>query len=201
MPSQRTELITDRLAAAMSHPTRLFALTVFWEREASPREIATELGEPVNNVTYHVKQLLDLGWIELVAQRPARGGRVVEHFYKAIKDPLFDNDELARLDSKQLHVIDRTTIELVSKDVSEAIATGTFFAHNDNHLTRIPLTVDAEGWEETKEILDRALDELMKVKEAVAQRSAGSDNETVPTKVEILHFESPPRKTGDDDSD
>lgn len=197
MPAQKNELISDRLAAAMSHPTRLFALTVFWEREASPREISAELGEPVNNVTYHVKQLVDLGWIELVAQRPARGGRVVEHFYKAIKDPLFDNDELARLDSKQLHVIDTTTIALVSKDVSEAIATGTFFAHEDNHLTRIPLTVDAEGWEETKEILDRALDELMKVKEAVARRTAGSQEETIPTKVEILHFESPPRKTAD----
>lgn len=199
MPAQKTELITDRLAAAMSHPTRLFALTVFWEREASPREIAAELGEPVNNVTYHVKQLLELGWIELVAQRPARGGRVVEHFYKAIKDPLFDNAELARLDSKQLHVIDTTTIEMVSKDVSEAIATGTFFAHADNHLTRIPLTVDAEGWEETKVILDRALDELMTVKEAVAQRTAESGGETVPTKVEILHFESPaPKRAGDD---
>jgi DNA-binding transcriptional ArsR family regulator len=200
MPAQKTELITDRLAAAMSHPTRLFALTVFWEREASPREIAAELGEPVNNVTYHVKQLLELGWIELVAQRPARGGRVVEHFYKAIKDPLFDNAELARLDSKQLHVIDTTTIEMVSKDVSEAIATGTFFAHEDNHLTRIPLTVDAEGWEETKVILDRALDELLKVKEAVAQRTAESGGETTPTKVEILHFESPPRNRSGDDA-
>lgn len=201
MAAQKSEFLSDRLAAAMSHPTRLFALTVFWEREASPREIAAELGEPVNNVTYHIKQLLELGWIELVAQRPARGGRVVEHFYKAVKDPQFDNAELARLDSKQLHVIDTTTIELVSKDVSEAIASGTFFAHSDNHLTRIPLNVDAEGWEETKEILDRALDELMKVKEAVARRTAESDEETRPTKVEILHFESPPRKRGDADAE
>ena len=199
MPAQKNELISDRLAAAMSHPTRLFALTVFWEREASPREIATELGEPVNNVTYHVKQLLELGWIELVAQRPARGGRVVEHFYKAVKDPVFDNDELARLDHKQLHVLDTTTIEMMSKDVSEAIANGTFFARGDNHLTRIPLNVDAEGWEETIEILGRALDELMDVKQAVAQRTAESGEETIPTKVEIIHFESPARKRADAD--
>jgi DNA-binding transcriptional ArsR family regulator len=194
MPAQKPVLLSDRLAAAMSHPTRLFALTVLWEREASPREIAAELDEPVNNVTYHVNQLVDLGWIELVAKRPARGGRVVEHFYKAIRDPLFDNAELARLEDDQLHVLDTTTVEMMSRDVAEAIVTGTFFAHSDNHLTRIPLVVDAEGWEETKEILDRALDELMEVKEAVAKRAAASGEETFPTKVEIIHFESPPRK-------
>lgn len=195
MPAQKSELISDRLAAAVSHPTRLHALTIFWEREASPREIAAELGEPVNNVTYHVKQLLDLNWIELVAQRPARGGRVVEHFYKAIEDPVFDNEELARFDRKQMQVVDRTTVEMMSKDVSEAILAGTFFAHNDNHLARVPLNVDAEGWEETKEILGRALEQLMEVKEAVAQRTAESGEETVPTKVEIIHFESPrPRR-------
>jgi DNA-binding transcriptional ArsR family regulator len=201
MSAQKQALLNDRLAAAMSHPTRLFALTVFWEREASPREIAAELGEPVNNITYHVNQLLDLGWIELVAQRPARGGRVVEHFYKAIKDPLFDNAELATLDDAQMHVIDTTTIEMMSKDVGEAIATGTFFAHNDNHLTRIPLAVDAEGWKETTEILDRALEELMKVKEAVVERTTESGEETFPTKVEILQFESPRPKRADPDAD
>jgi DNA-binding transcriptional ArsR family regulator len=200
MAPDKTSLLSDRLAAAMSHPTRLYALTVFWDREASPREIAAELEEPINNVTYHVKQLVDLGWIEMVAQRPARGGRVVEHFYKAIMDPLFDDAELANLDRKQMHILDSTTIKLMSKDVSEAIATGTFFAHQDNHLTRIPLVVDAEGWEETKEILDRALDELLQVKEAVARRAvATGPKDTISTKVEIIHFESPrPKRPSED---
>lgn len=199
MAPAKTPLLSDRLAAAMSHPTRLYALTVFWDREASPREIAVELDEPLNNVTYHVNQLVELGWIELVAKRPARGGRVVEHFYKATRKSLFDDAELADLDRKQMHVLDTTTIKMMSKDVSEAIATGTFFAHTDNHLTRVPLNVDAEGWEETKEILDRALDELLEVKEAVARRAAARGaEETIPTKVEIIHFQSPRPKQGRD---
>jgi hypothetical protein len=80
------------------------------------------------------------------------------------------------------------------------MVSGTFFAREDNQLTRIPLAVDDEGWRETTEILDRALEELMAVRERVVNRVADSGEETIPTKVEILHFESPPRKRGDADA-
>jgi len=199
MSAQKPVLLSDRIAAAVSHPTRLHAMIVFWEREASPREIAAELGEPINNVTYHVNQLRDLGWIEPVAQRPARGGRVVEHFYKATRNTLLDDAELARLGPEERHVIDMTIMRSISKDIEQAIISGTFFAHEDNQLTRIPVDVDEQGWQETKEILDRALEELMKVKEAVLQRAASSGEETFPTKVEIIHFESPrPKRSADE---
>jgi DNA-binding transcriptional ArsR family regulator len=198
MPAQTPALLSDRLAAAMSHRTRMFAMTVLWEREASPREIAAELGEPVNNVTYHVKQLLNLGWIELVAQRPARGGRVVEHFYKAVKDSVFSDAELASLDREQLWQIDTSIMRSMSKDISEAMISGTFFARDDNQLTRIPLEVDEQGWEETKEILERALEELLAMRRTVLERVAESGEQTTPTKVEIIHFESPrPKRDGD----
>jgi DNA-binding transcriptional ArsR family regulator len=200
MSVQKPALLTDRMAAAVSHPIRLHAMIVLWEREASPREIAAELGEPLNNVTYHINQLRDLGWIELVATRPARGGRVVEHFYKAAKNTLIEDTDLSHLGRDELHVIDVTIMRSMSKDIEQAMAAGTFFAHNDNQLTRIPIDVDKEGWEETKVILDRALEDLLKVKEAVLQRTATSGEETIPTKVEIIHFESPRPKRADDDA-
>lgn len=196
MPAPKQNLLSDRLTAAMSHPTRLHAMAVFWEREASPREVAAELGEPLNNVNYHVKQLLELDWIELVAQRPVRGGRVVENFYRATKGSYFDEDDLERLGPDEMNVLDTTIMALISRDVSEAMAAGTFFAHDDNQLTRIPIDVDEEGWRETIEILDRALEELMKVKAAVVRRTAESGAETIPTRVEIMHFESPRPRRG-----
>lgn len=201
MSAQKPVLLTDRMTAAVSHPTRLHAMIVFWEREASPREIASELGEPINNVTYHINQLRELGWIEEVARRPAGGGRVVEHFYKAARSTLFDDLDLAQLGPEELHVIDMTIMRSMSKDIEQAMASGTFFAHEDNQLTRIPIDVDAQGWEETKEILNRALEELLQVKETVLQRTAANGEETVPTKVEIIHFESPRPKRADPDAD
>jgi DNA-binding transcriptional ArsR family regulator len=191
MPAQKPALLSDRMAAAVSHPTRLHAMIVLWEREASPREIAAEIGEPLNNVTYHVNQLRDLGWIELVATRPARGGRVVEHFYKATRNTIFDDADLASLGPDELREIDMTILRSMAKDLEQAMASGTFFAHEDNQLTRIPLDVDERGWQETKDVLDRALEELMEVKEAVLRRTAESGERTIPTKVEVIHFESP----------
>jgi DNA-binding transcriptional ArsR family regulator len=176
------------------------AMNVFWEREASPREIARELDEPLNNVTYHINQLIELGWIELVAERSVRGGRVVEHFYRAATSSHVADDEWEMLGEKEKLQMDKTIMSLMSKDVSDAVLSGSYFARDDNHLTRIPIEVDTQGWEETKEILDRALEELMTVRETVANRVASSGEETIPIKVEILHFESPPRKRGDADA-
>jgi DNA-binding transcriptional ArsR family regulator len=198
MPAPKPNLLSDRMAAAVSHPTRLHAMIVLWEREASPREIAAELGEPLNNVTYHINQLRDLGWIEQVAERPARGGRVVEHFYKATHNTVIGDADLAHLDPEDIRMIDMTILRSMSKDVEQAMASGTFFAHTDNQMTRVPLDVDTEGWEEAKEILDRALAELLEVKEKVLRRTAESGEGTIPIKVEMIHFESPRPKRGDD---
>jgi DNA-binding transcriptional ArsR family regulator len=191
-------LIGDRLVAALSHPTRMRAMNILWQREASPREIAAELDEPLNNVTYHVNQLLELGWIELVAERPAHGGRVVEHVYKSATSSLVSDEEWNALGENEKLQMDKTIMSLMSKDVSDAILSGSFFTRDDNHLTRIPIEVDAEGWEETKEILDRALAELLAVRETVANRVVAEGGETFPTKVEIIHFESPRPKRADD---
>ena len=196
--AQKPALIDDRVAAAMSHPTRLRAMNVFWEREASPREIATEIGEPLNNVTYHVKQLLELGCIELVAERSARGGRVVEHFYKAVSTSTFWDAELERLGSEEKMMLDLAILKLMAGDLGEALLSGSFFELDDNNLVRIPMLVDAEGWTEAKAILERAFEELMALRETVANRVATSGEEPVSTRINIIQFKSPDPKRGDD---
>ncbi|HEY2714785.1 MAG TPA: winged helix-turn-helix domain-containing protein [Solirubrobacterales bacterium] len=196
MPPQPKALLNDRLVAAISHPTRMHAMCVFWDREASPREVAAEIGEPLNNVTYHVKQLLELGWIELVAQRPAGGGRVMEHIYKATHASEFDEDEFESLGKEGKDTLNTAILNKMSSDLAEALLSGTFSERDDNQLTRIPIEVDEAGWEETKEVLDRALEELLEVKARVANRAAASGETTFPTKVEIIHFMSPPPRGG-----
>jgi DNA-binding transcriptional ArsR family regulator len=69
---------------ALAHPVRVRALAILVEREASPSELADELGEPLGNVSYHVRLLHDLGLIELVSTTPRRGA--IEHHYRARSD-------------------------------------------------------------------------------------------------------------------
>lgn len=67
----------------MTHPTRDAVLKHLKRREASPREIAVATGEPLGNVSYHVRVLHDSGVLELVRTEPRRGA--VEHFYRLVK--------------------------------------------------------------------------------------------------------------------
>lgn len=54
-------------------------------QEASPKELATQLGEKLGNVSYHVRILVRLGLIELVRETPRRGA--VEHHYRSAPRP------------------------------------------------------------------------------------------------------------------
>ena len=69
---------------ALAHPLRVRALAILTERDASPSELAEELGEPLGNVSYHVRLLHELGLIELVRTTPRRGA--IEHHYRARSD-------------------------------------------------------------------------------------------------------------------
>ena len=53
--------------------------------EASPKELATSLGEKLGNVSYHVRILARLGLIELIRETPRRGA--VEHHYRSVPRP------------------------------------------------------------------------------------------------------------------
>jgi DNA-binding transcriptional ArsR family regulator len=186
-------LLNARIAAAMSHPTRLQAMTVLFERTASPKEIAEEMGEPVNNVTYHVKRLLDLGCIQLVDVRPAGGGRVVEHFYRATTQVLFEDEAWEQFGEKEKTNVTAGIMRLMSDDITEAMIQGTFSDPDDNHLSRSPMAVDGEGWKEVESLLKETLEQLMTIQTKVVERRASGtgDGKTLHTRVHMIHFRSP----------
>lgn len=68
-------------ARARAHPLRVRILELLAAGEVrSPNEIAISTGEPLGNVSYHVKRLVCLGMVELESTAPRRGA--VEHFYR-----------------------------------------------------------------------------------------------------------------------
>lgn len=185
-------LIVPELTKALKHPTRTYALGILTERVASPKEIAKELDCTIRHVTYHLDVLQKLGCVELVRTEPVMGGRVVEHFYTATKRAWLNRQDWSLLDKEDQLGVTSTLMELVSSDIAEAIAAGTFEDPPDNHLSRTPLSVDEEGWEEILALLDYTLDELLTIQGRVSNRST-PDSDLNPVKVEILHFRSPRR--------
>jgi DNA-binding transcriptional ArsR family regulator len=74
-------MTTDQAAQAVAHPLRARLLDRLDGAVASPSDLATEFGEPIGNVSYHVRILAKAGAIHQVDARPVRGA--IEHFYTA----------------------------------------------------------------------------------------------------------------------
>lgn len=191
-PPFSPRLMDPRLATAASHPIRVYLLEILDARPASPRELAEELDEPLNKVSYHVEILRDLDCIELVEQRPRHGSRVIEHIYRATRMPILDQETWEQLDMKEKWGLVAPIMRLASEDINESFAAGVFLDPDDNHISRTPLVVDTEGWEEVKDILGDALGHLFDVRENVAARLRRDESaETMSIKVQMFQFRSP----------
>jgi DNA-binding transcriptional ArsR family regulator len=189
------DFINPQLTAAMSHPTRIHTMSVLLERTASPRQVAEEIGERLNNVTYHVNQLRKLGCVELVRTERVRGGRVLEHFYRATQRLYIDEDAWQGLEEKDRLTILAVTLRMISEDITSSIAAGAFFAEGDAHLYRQPISVDAEGWREISEVLERTGEELMQVEGRIAERVAAGGPADIPANVQLMQFRGAPPPT------
>jgi DNA-binding transcriptional ArsR family regulator len=188
----RVDFVSPQLAAALAHPTRVGVMSVLVEGPASPRQLAEAIDEPLNNVTYHVKQLRDLGCIELDRTEQRAGGRVIERFYRASQRAYFDDDAWEVLNASERLGLTWSILRLISKDISTAMTQGTFFDDYNANLTRSPLTVDAEGWDEITDLVSRATREMFEIEERVTERSEDTGvKPTIHAKMQMLHFRSP----------
>lgn len=189
--------VDETLVKVVAHPLRVQALSVLTERPASPKELAAELGAPVGNVSYHVRELEDVGLIELVDEKKRRGA--VEHFYRAIPRPMLSTDEWQKLSIDDRQGFSAWIIQLLLADASQALAAGTFDARSDRYLSRTPLLVDAEGWRELVEIHATALKATLEVGAASAERlTKADDEEGIPTIAALTFFEMPPKRQSPD---
>lgn len=185
--------ITDpRLAAATSHPTRVHILSVLNGRRGTAKEIAAELGVDPRHVTHHMKVLLELDCVELVAVNPAGRGAAVQYEYTATRRPVLDDDAWDQLDERTKRGVSMTLMRLISSEVDEGMESGTFFEPDDNHISRTPMSVDEPGWKEVNDLLDRTAEELLKIQERVQDRSE-SEPDHLLTRVMMVHFRYPRR--------
>jgi DNA-binding transcriptional ArsR family regulator len=68
------------LLTALRHPLRRRILRRMDDEEAvSPRDLSRQLHEPLSNVSYHVRVLVDCAAVTLVDTQPVRGS--MQHFY------------------------------------------------------------------------------------------------------------------------
>jgi len=181
--------ITQQLAKALAHPLRVRILTSLHKGISSPNQLSQELGEPLGNVSYHVKTLLEYDCVELVKTEPRRGA--VEHFYRATERAFFSASDWEKIPASARKGISGSILEMVGHDSTEALMAGSIDARSDSHVSRTPLVLDEKGWSELTELLADTLNKALEIQEKSATRLSAEKSEAVNTKLAILHFESP----------
>jgi DNA-binding transcriptional ArsR family regulator len=163
-----------RLVKALAHPLRIRILAILEDRVASPSEIAEQLDAPLGNVSYHVRQLAELGLISLVRETPVRG--TLEHHYKAEIRPRITDKAWSAAPDIVKHATVSATLEQVGVNVNRAAADGGFSKDNA-HLSRIPLVLDSEGWNEIAGELNSLLDRVERIQRAANKRLLKADHQ------------------------
>ena len=183
--------ITDaRLVKACAHPLRIQILSLLDNRVASPKQIAAELGTPLPNTAYHVRQLAALGLVELV-RRTTRGG-AIEHHYTARVRPTVPDEVWATLPGIVKRAYAGGVLESAIAQMAAAADRGGFDAP-DSHLTRTAGRLDERGWRAVARELSKTLGRIERiVEESEARVEAGRGGEARSASVVMAFFEAPP---------
>lgn len=160
--------ISEALVKAASNPIRIKAFAALADRVASPKELAAEMGEEIEKVAYHVRKLRTLGLIEEVDTKQRRGA--TEHFYRGVMRPHLSAEEWESLPIKERNTFSIHILQMIMLSAAEALAAGTFDQRKERHLTRTPLLVDEEGWQELAEIHLEALHRTLEVQARSCER-------------------------------
>lgn len=184
--------VHEQLVKGISHPVRLQCLTILAERVISPRELAEELDEDLSNVSYHVRVLSELGLIELVHEEPVRGA--VAHYYKAVERPLLSLEQWEEMPLGVRKAFSVLNWDVLIKNATQAIESGTFDNRPDRHLTRTPLIVDSEGFSRLSKAMDELLEMVFEEQVASAERLRESGEKPIHAVAATALFAMPDPK-------
>lgn len=184
------EGITQQLAKALAHPLRVRILSSLQKGISSPNQLSQELGEPLGNVSYHVKTLLEYDCVELVKTEPRRGA--VEHFYRATERAFFNDADWAKIPASARKGIHGVILQTIGQEATDAMVAGKVDARVESHVTQSTLLLDEQGWSEVATLLNETLSRANEIQDEAASRLAEEKSDPITTSLALLHFEKAP---------
>lgn len=200
MSAQRTEtgkgepqgnwrrIMDECIAKALGNSFRQQLLWILNERVASPSEIAKELGESLNKVCHHIKVLHDAKCIEQVYERTV--GNRVQHFYRATSRAFLEGTDWPDVPETVKGALRATLLQNVINDAVEAVASGTYDAHEGAHMSWTTMILDEQGWVEMAQLLERSLNEVIALQDSTKERLVSNGAMGVSWTVSILGYPS-----------
>jgi hypothetical protein len=151
------------LAMAVSHPVRFRIITAMNspERRASPKELAEEFDLDVKRVAYHVRELTELGYLELVETEPRRGS--IEHVYRPVHRFEAWSLEWGDLFPAFKQIVAASALGISVEAIGASIDAGKFDERDDSVLAQDTFRTDERGAEDAAKILIKAVEDLVAV--------------------------------------
>jgi DNA-binding transcriptional ArsR family regulator len=118
-PGQRKKTIQEVVAYAVGHRIRVHILIVLNEGTFTPGQIAEVIGEPLNNVSNHIRELADAGSIELAKTEQVRN--TILHYYRAVEMPFYSDEEIAAMTPQQRQVSAGLVVQSMIAEVMAAL--------------------------------------------------------------------------------
>jgi DNA-binding transcriptional ArsR family regulator len=185
-PGQRKKSIEEVVGYAVSHRIRVHILIVLNEGTYTATQIAQIIDEPLNNVSNHVRELVDAGSIELVKVEPK--GNVLQHYYRAVEMPFYSDEEAAAMTPEQRQV----TAGLVVQSMTAEIMAGLWAGKLTKPRTWLAwnwFNVDEQGREEIADEQERSWQRLEQIEVEATNRRAESGEEGQSILVSQTGFE------------
>jgi len=173
-----SDINDPRLIKALAHPLRVRILSILETRDiASPNEMAEELGVSLGVMSYHVRRLHALGFLELVKRTPRRGA--IEHHYRAKARPHVTDEGWAETPSIVKRAMVGASLQQITGFINAAAAQGGF-DRGDAHLSRTVVALDEQGWRELAGELASLMERVDRLQDESLERvktSGGEDAE------------------------
>jgi DNA-binding transcriptional ArsR family regulator len=157
-------------AVAMSHPLRVKILYAMHspERRCSATDISEQTGVDVRRLSYHMRELAAIGFIEQVDQRPVRGS--LEKIYAPVKRLAAWDQEYTALPDALKQILAASILRTGVSALGAAIDSGTFDAREDAVVGQDSFFADERAAKEAMKILDDALKKVVEVKDNAQAR-------------------------------
>lgn len=199
---QSKKSIEEIVSYAIGHRIRIHILNLLNGGPYTAAELAELIDEPLNNVSNHVRELLDAGSIEIAEIR--RHHNFSQNVYRAVEMPLFTREDFVAMTPQQRKVTWGMIIQRMMAEVLASFAAGKINDDPDAVLAWDWLNLDAQGRKEVSEEQVAFWDRLTEIEADSMNRVAVSKEETTSYVVGELGFErarktpKPPHSPNDD---
>jgi DNA-binding transcriptional ArsR family regulator len=167
---QRGKSIEEVVAYALGHRIRVYVLTILNEGTYTPDEIARIIGEPLPNVSHHIRELLDAGSIELAKTEKVRNTN--QHYYRAVEMPFYSDEEMSAMTPAQRQVTYGLILQCMTAEALAALWGGRMHSDPRVWMAWRWFNVDAQGRQDLADEQQRSWDRYQEIETESTNRRA-----------------------------